>query len=219
MKFQKATLITVLYYLLVEFVGLWVVLVPDELHFLGLIKASHLITSFIILIFVRLILRSIKKSETLKLKSTNPKYFIISLVLGIGFVFFQSVLNIFYYQEVPSKLFDYQLSFGQLASLSVLASILVVPITEELVFRNYILNDLLNNYKPLAALVLSSLLFAFVHIPFISLFYEFMDFSLHQAYIAIFGGFISGVFFYKSKSVFPSIIFHLSWNLGSYILW
>ncbi|MFB9053072.1 lysostaphin resistance A-like protein [Formosa undariae] len=101
--------------------------------------------------------------------------------------------------------------------MSVIASIFVVPITEELFFRNYILRGLLQNYKPIIAIILSSLMFAFIHIPFISLFYEFLDFSLHQTYITIFGGLLSGILFYKSKSIVPSIIFHIFWNLTSYV--
>ncbi|MFD2564778.1 CPBP family intramembrane glutamic endopeptidase [Aquimarina rubra] len=102
--------------------------------------------------------------------------------------------------------------------MSVIASILVVPVTEELFFRKYIQDGLTINYKPYQAIIFTSILFAFIHIPFISLFYDFMDFSFHRSYITLFGGIISGTLFYKSKSIIPSIMFHLFWNLTSYIV-
>ena len=105
-----------------------------------------------------------------------------------------------------------------MTSLNVIAFIMIVPFTEELFFRNYLLSALLKNYKPLVSIIITSLLFAFIHIPFGSLFFEFLEFSIHQAYIAIFGGLISGILFYKSKSVTPSIVFHVIWNLVSHVL-
>lgn len=184
----------------------------------SLIKASHFVNSIITLVFLVFIFKSLKQSDLLKLDKPKPKYYFIALLSGIGFVFFQSILNIFYHQEISSELFDYEFTLERLTSLSVIASIFVVPITEELFFRNYILRGLLQNYKPIVAIILSSLIFAFIHIPFVSLFYEFFDFSLHQAYITIFGGLIAGMLFYKSKSIIPSIIFHIFWNLTSYVV-
>ena len=218
MKLHKAILLNISYYLLLEFIGLWILLIPEKIEYLELIKAYRFINSIVLLIFVILILKSIKEPNVLKFKKTDTKYYLITLILGIGFVFFQSILNIFYYQEASSELFDYDFTLERLTSLSVIASILFIPITEELFFRNYILRGLLKNYKPLTAIILSSSLFAFIHIPFISFFYEFIAFSLHKAYIAIFGGLISGVLFYKSKSIIPSMIFHIFWNFTSYVL-
>ncbi|PCH99685.1 MAG: hypothetical protein COB81_10510 [Flavobacteriaceae bacterium] len=39
-----------------------------------------------------------------------------------------------------------------------------------------------------------------------------------RVYIALFGGLISGVLYYKSNSIIPSIIFHVIWNLMANIM-
>ncbi|WP_299626895.1 CPBP family intramembrane glutamic endopeptidase [uncultured Tenacibaculum sp.] len=215
MKIPKAILHTFLFIFFLEFIGLWILLIPDVMKNINLIKASQLINSIVFLVFI---FKNLKKSYLLKLDKSDPKYYFIALTLGVGFVFFQSILNIFYHQEISSEFFDFKFTLERLRSLSVMASIFVIPITEELFFRNYILRELLENYKPTTAIILSSLMFAFIHIPFVSLFYEFYDFSIHQAYIAVFGGLVSGILFYKSKSIIPSIIFHAFWNLTSYII-
>ena len=111
----------------------------------SLIKASHFVNSIITLVFLIFIFKSLKQSDLLKLDEPEPKYYFIALISGIGFVFFQSILNIFYHQEISSELFDYDFTLERLASLSVIASIFVVPMTEELFFRNYILRGFLQN--------------------------------------------------------------------------
>ncbi|MBC2845723.1 CPBP family intramembrane glutamic endopeptidase [Winogradskyella flava] len=214
MKLQKAIFHTFLFILFLELIGIWILLIPDEMESASLIKASHFINSIITLFFLVLIFISLKQSDLLKYNKPEPKYYFIALVSGIGFVFFQSILNIIYYQEL---LFNYNFTLERLTSLSIIASIIFVPLTEELFFRNYLLRRLLEKYKPIKAIFISSLLFAFIHIPFVSLFFEFMDFSFHHAFIALFGGLIAGILFYKSKSIIPPIIFHVFWNLTSYI--
>jgi membrane protease YdiL (CAAX protease family) len=218
MKLPKSILLTLLYFISLELIGFWIFLIPEETQYLDLLKASHLINTLATLIILIIVFKLIKRPDLLTLKRTKNKFYFFGILLGIGFVFFQSFLNIVYYLEVSTDIFNYNFTLDRLTSLNVMASIMFVPITEELFFRNYLLGGLLKNYKPLIAIVITSLLFAFIHIPFVSLFYEFMEFSFHQAYIAIFGGVISGMLFYKSKSIIPSIIFHVIWNLVSYVL-
>jgi uncharacterized protein len=56
-------------------------------------------------------------------------------------------------------------SFGQGSLPLVLASIVVVgPVSEELIFRGVLLRGFLENYRPWVAILLSSLLFAFIHL-------------------------------------------------------
>lgn len=217
MKIHRAIFYTILYYTLLELIGLWVLIIPDEMNYSGFIKVSHLINSIVTLIFLILIFKSIKQPNLLKFKKTNLRYYFIALISGIGFVFFQPILNAIYHIELSTSIFNFDFNLERLNSLNVLASIMIVPITEELLFRNYLLRKLLESYKPIKSIILSSLLFAIVHIQFLSMFFEFINFNFHQAYIALFGGLISGLLFYKSKSIIPSIIFHVFWNLASYV--
>jgi len=218
MKLHKAILLTILYYIILELIGCWILLIPDEMEYLELFKISRLITSMITITFLVLIFKSFKQSDSLKFNKTDPKYYLISAMLGIGFVFFQSILNIIYHQEISSEFFDFNFNIKRLTSLNVIASILIVPIMEELFFRNYLLRRLLEKYGPIVAIIISSFLFAFIHIPFGALFSEMYDLSFHHAYITLFGGAISGILYYKSKSINPSIIFHMFWNLTIYVL-
>lgn len=217
MKVPKAIFLTILYFISLELIGLWILLIPDVIEYLGLIKSSHLINSVVSLIFLLLIFKIIKRTDLLKFNKVDPKYYLSAIILGIGFVFFQSILNIFYHLKISSDLFDFDFTLDRLTNLNALATIFVVPITEELFFRNYLQVELTKNYKVFKAIIFSSLLFAFIHIPFVSLIYESINFNLHQAYITFFGGLISGVLLYKSKSIVPSIIFHIFWNLASYV--
>jgi CAAX protease family protein len=185
---------------------------------LNLLEVSHLISAVITFLILIAVFKFVKTSDLLKVKKTDSKFYLFAVIMGIGFVFFQSILNIIYYQEFSIYLFNFDFTFERFVSLNVLASIFVVPFSEELFFRNCIQSRLAKNYKPFKTILAVSLLFAFIHIPFVSLFFESLDFNLHQAYIALFGGILSGILYYKSKSVIPSIIFHIFWNFTSFAL-
>ena len=216
MRYPKSIFLTLIYYILTGIIGLWIFLIPKETEYLNLLKNSELIDSFVALILLILIFKLINRTNLLELNKTNSKFYLFGMLLGIGFVFFQPFLNLIYYQEVSFDIFKFDFTFKRLNYLNILSSILIIPIIEELFFRNYIQNGLTKYYKPFNAIILSSILFAFIHVNFASLFFEFMDFSLHHAYIALFGGLISGILFHKSKSIIPSIVFHIFWNLTAY---
>lgn len=218
MKLFKAILLTIIYFVSLEVISLWALLIPQEIKYLDLLKVLTAINMLVNLIILMVVFKLIKRSDLLILEETKNKFYLFAMFLGIGFVFFQSILNIIYDQEIPTDMFIYNFTLDRLTSLNVIAAILIVPITEELYFRKYIQGGLTKNYKPYQAILVSSILFAVIHIPFVSLFYEFSDFSLHHAFITMFGGIISGILFYQSKSIIPSILFHLFWNLTSYIV-
>ncbi|WP_378174864.1 lysostaphin resistance A-like protein [Aquimarina sp. SS2-1] len=218
MKLPKSILLTIIYLICTEVIGLWIFLIPEEEQYLNVFEASHLVNTIIALIVIILFFKFTKRSDVLIFNKTENKCYIFSILLGIGFVFFQRPLNLLYYGKISTTFFNCKLTLDNLASFTAIASILVVPIIEELFFRKYIQGGLSENYKPYKSIIFASLLFAFIHIPFISLFYNFMNFSFHKSYIALFGGIVSGILYYKSKSIVPSITFHIFWNLTSYIV-
>lgn len=80
----------------------------------------------------------------------------------------------------------------------------VIPaICEEVAFRGFILSGLLGAYRPITAVVLSALLFGFMHV-LLSL--------SQQAFNSILLGLLLGVFAFKSRSLLPGIVFHLLTN-------
>ncbi|PHS03438.1 MAG: hypothetical protein COA88_15870 [Kordia sp.] len=218
MKIPKSIFLTILYYVVSVLIGFWILLIPDEIEYINLLKSSHLYNTIVTLVVLIIAFKLIKRSDLLNLEKADTKYYLIAILSGIGFVCFQPFLNAIYHQEISTDIFQYNFTFDRLSSLNVLASILIVPVTEELYFRNYIQRGLSKNYNPLKTIIITSILFAFIHIPFAAFFYEVFSFSLNQTYIALFGGLISGTLLYKSNSITPSIIFHIFWNLASYVL-
>jgi uncharacterized protein len=74
------------------------------------------------------------------------------------------------------------------------------PITEEVLFRGVILNGFLDNYNPLEALLLSSWLFAFIHL------------NPWQFPTAFLLGMLLGLLYMRSGSIIPSIACHALFN-------
>ncbi len=218
MNILKAFILTILYCVFLNIISLWILVIPAELEYLFVLKYQHFITSIIMLFSVYILFSVLKRVDLLERIRTENKFYIIPVVMGIVFVFLQPFLKVIYYQKVPEGFFLLKFSLEKLSNLSVLTSILIVPITEELFFRSYLQRELTKVYKPFIAIFLASFLFASIHVPIIFLFLEFSEFNMSQAYIALFGGLISGVMLYKSKSIGPSIIFHITWNLTTWVM-
>jgi membrane protease YdiL (CAAX protease family) len=81
---------------------------------------------------------------------------------------------------------------------------LVAPFTEEMLMRGYILYGLKNKYGALIAVLLSTALFAILHI------------NIGQILSAFIGGFIIALLYLKTESVFCCILTHVLYNTISY---
>jgi len=218
MKILNAILLTLAWMLFIELINAWTLLIPADWVFSeSIIKVSHLISYLVVLFAMILLFKIFKQPEALTVSKAKPTFYVIGIMSGIAFVFLQSILLTFYFQEISSEFFRWDFSLELLTTLPffIIGSVLIVPITEELFFRNFILRGLLKNNDTISAILISSLLFSFVHIPFINFLYDSVDFSLRQAYITIFGGVIAGSLYCKSKSIIPPILFHMFWNLSA----
>lgn len=140
-------------------------------------------------------------------RKANIKFYIISVLLGILYVFSQKWLNYLYdfvagtnYSELTYFDFSNQ---KYKVNLNLFGVVFLAPIFEELFFRSYIQKKLEEFYnKPIISITISTLLFSLLHLP-----------NIHLTFLVLFGGLISSLLFYKSKSVLPSILFHIIWNL------
>jgi len=111
----------------------------------------------------------------------------------------------------PSIADDYRSLIGNPLGLVLfwLALVVIAPVTEEIVFRGFILRGWLDTrLGAVGAIVLVSLLFVAIHVPdelavFISLFV---------------GGLLLGTMRWLSGSIVPAILMHATWNLGIGIL-
>jgi len=85
--------------------------------------------------------------------------------------------------------------------IKIIASVIFAPITEELMFRGMILHGFLGRYRQINAIILSSLLFAVLHV---------LPWQMIGAFV--FGCF-SGWILTKTHSLYPCIIAHAFANL------
>jgi uncharacterized protein len=99
--------------------------------------------------------------------------------------------------------------FGETGLAITIAAIVIIgiaPILEELFFRGFILQGLVNKIGPYFGAVLTALLFAIVHLQFAS-FIPIFILSL-----------ILSILFIRSKSIWPCIIFHLINNAVAFMI-
>jgi uncharacterized protein len=81
----------------------------------------------------------------------------------------------------------------------------LVAISEEIVFRAYILNNLMQSFNKWVALIVSSLLFTIFHLTNLGIF----TIPLASLFLA---GILLGINYIYTKNVWFSIILHFSWN-------
>ncbi|WP_299276365.1 type II CAAX endopeptidase family protein [uncultured Psychroserpens sp.] len=168
----------------------------------------------LIAIFILLLL--IYKKKLLIFFKVPKRYAFIAIALGASFVFIQTPLN-----DIYNALFNtninivYDFDVANIDFYMLISTVIFIPLAEELFFRGYIQEGLNRHIKPKLAILISSLLFSLIHLQLVALFFpesELLHLDFHLTYITFFGGLISALLYYKSKSFVPSILFHMSWN-------
>jgi len=166
----------------------------------------------------RIYLGLLKETNFLSVSKTSNTFYIWGFILGVVFVFAQAPLNIIYNELFGTGyLIQFNFDPNGLLNWTSIAGVIMIPVYEEFFFRKFIQRDLQKAFHPILAITFASILFASIHLPLHSLFFERYVFSFHHAYITFFGGLISGGLFYKSKSIGPSIVMHCFWNLCVYV--
>lgn len=141
------------------------------------------------------------------LKNIFPSIY-LSLALGVGFFFLGLIANIAKYQGV---------SFGaNIGTISFIPAILVsfaTAVTEELVFRGYLLGVFMKKYKNLFAVILTTLLWTLIHAP-IAYFVWRMDvvqISIYLILTFVYGLGASGLFI-RTRNLAAPIFLHVLWE-------
>jgi membrane protease YdiL (CAAX protease family) len=216
----KALFATILYIIIIEIIGVWGFLsekIGFENYFKFYMFIQGALQTLAIIIFIYLV-----RNRTFKglIKKTNSKWYFIALALGISFVYLQSPLKWIYNLLFGTEYFiNYDLDgLSSLWNINRISSILLIPIGEELFFRRYVQDRLQKKINFTSAIIVASILFALLHSPYMNLFFEDFHQDWHLAYLTFFGGLLSGLLYYKSKSIGPSIILHIFWNLIAHIL-
>ncbi|MEO1030023.1 MAG: type II CAAX endopeptidase family protein [Bacteroidota bacterium] len=220
MKLLKYFFSLLLYVIAMELSAIWI-FIPNSFNieyseFFDLIQA--LIQLLIVLGFFfiahRIILKTLFKIP--KIKWTG-----LASLIGLSFAFLQTPLKLAYNYIMGTEyhiIYDFN-GFENHRIQYIISTILVIPIAEELFFRGFIQNKMHEEFKPITTVVMTSLLFALLHAPYTNIVYAFYEVESqflddwHLSYITFFGGLISGFFFFKTKSIIPSITFHMCWNL------
>jgi membrane protease YdiL (CAAX protease family) len=96
-------------------------------------------------------------------------------------------------------------SFDAASFFSAMALFALIALEEELVFRGYILNNLMESMDKWTALTITTVVFALVHLG-----------NLHIDAIAVLnllaGGFLLGINYVYTRNLWFSIFFHFAWN-------
>lgn len=215
----KALFATLLFVIGIELIGLWC-FIAEAIEFKNYIEYYALIQGTLQLIAVFLFIY-FKKNRTFKklIDKIHYRWYLIAVILGISFSFIQTPLNWIYNLFFEN---EYHIAYRfdglpKFKNLNFIAAVLFIPIAEELFFRSYIQNNLQKKFNAINAILLTALLFALIHSPYTNLLLDYKK-DWHRFYTAFFGGTLSGILYFKSKSIGPSIVFHMFWNLMSIII-
>jgi len=135
--------------------------------------------------------------------TTKPKWFTDAPIL---LVIFAPLLRTLFLTGGLTICPDFQ-------PLTLIGAVLFVGITEEVVFRGFLLNALLKKLKLWPAIAVNEILFVLIHFPiWIYAGHDFRTFL--SSIVAVF--FLGGLFsfsFVKTRSIFVPIALHMIWNL------
>lgn len=180
----------------------------DELNFYSMFSVrliQFVITVSFIFYSRKVVLRNLFKYE--------ENYVVWAIILGLLYPYLQWILSIPYYFDIQDTRGLLNFNFSQLLDLQIVPAVILSSVSEELFFKIAIQNELEKSYKPFISIGITALLFSLIHLTILAVFFEHIELTFYNAYSTFAGGAISAVLFYKSKSLFPSIVFHLAWNL------
>ena len=213
MSILKAILITVLS-ILIQILITWVVLSLTDgfdffngnnfQHAFGLLNIVSILISYFIIFFF--FYRSIFRDKVKILRidfDLKIVGFLLLIAVGLKFLsrpFFDFQNMIAYFQYDTIETYQYNITIKDY--YSIFSGLIIAPILEELFFRKFLLMALINKYRVSASLLLSSLLFATLHITTPS--------NLIPSFIF---GYISGIIYLKFKKIRYSILLHFFSNL------
>ncbi len=142
------------------------------------------------------------------LKNLFPSVY-ISIALGVGFAFLGLIANITKYKGLEFNANIGSLFFGGAIVLSFITSL-----TEEIVFRGYLLSDMVRKLKnEYSSIILTTVLWTLIHMPI-----AYYQWSLSGIQFAVFllltfaYGFGASVLFLRTKNIAAPVILHVLWE-------
>lgn len=95
---------------------------------------------------------------------------------------------------------------------------IIAGLAEELVFRGFFMNRLLDRYSLMTANIIQSILFLGIHFPIYFADHLSLMGWLNNGFTVLPLGLIFGWIFYRSKNLWPSTILHCVWDSMMFIL-
>lgn len=135
---------------------------------------------------------------SLEMNQTSPTYFLLAIIGTVALTFLIDPLEQFF--PIADKYQEFMSDLLSLKIYSFILIVLLIPILQEVLFRGIILKSFLSNYRPLKAILLSSLFFGLFH------------FNLAQLVTGFISGVFIGYFFWQTKSLGLCVIIHSLYN-------
>lgn len=136
--------------------------------------------------------------RVINLNKTGFRNIVLSVGTGIGIYLINLGLSI-----LTTKVFNLgikDVNTSEIVITSILSSVIVIPIFEEVLFRGIIFGRLKTKYKILSSIIIQGIIFGVFHLRVDSILY------------AIIMGIILGFVFEKTKSIYTIIISHVISN-------
>ncbi len=165
----------------------------------------NIFTFIFTIVLVRYLRRT--RPEIFQVKSLKPlDYLLTLLAFGVIYAYFSNLL--FVGGDIKNDLLFFRDS--PLAFLVALQPFIIGPILEELVYRGVLMTSFFENSKFYLDCLLSAVMFSVAHLCSYGLSLEVFK---NYAFI----GLILAILFRKTRSIYPSILVHMAWNI--YLSW
>ena len=178
----------------------------DFTHIFGITKIVSVLGAFL-LIWFYFWKPKLDLKKAIRIQNYNPKIYLYLPLIGIGLFLLNKPFWDFtkiteYYQGISTN--DNSVISNNIIALiySLISTLLIAPIIEELFYRKFLLDKLLKKNKPILAIVVSSVCFSLIHIETPN--------NLIPTFIC---GIILGVIYLKTKKIGYCIMLHFIVNL------
>ncbi len=180
----------------------WQFDLPTRSYFYPVLNILTLLFITVLVIYLRR-----TRPEIFQVKSLKPlDYLLTLLAFGLIYAYYGKLLFIGVNPDFDLVFFRHTPQ----AFLVALQPLVLGPILEELLYRGVLMTSFFEKSKYYLDCLLSAVLFSFAHL----LSYGFR-LDLFEKYVVV--GVILGLLFRKTRSIYPSILVHMAWNI--YLSW
>lgn len=218
LKFPKAFLFTFLFIIFTLLPAL-IALIPGVFDNTNFLKIANFYLSLPFIPVIIWFIYLLKRNEINLPEKTNQKWYLIAIILGIIFPLFQKFVLTDFYNFLFKTEYKIEYNFNYLKKFNLdlffksIPVILIFPILEELFFREIIQKRLKKTYTFLQRIIITTFLFSLIHFPFVEIALGDQGIYYKSFFTSIFGGFLLAYLFEKSKSIGPTLLMHIIWNL------